>query len=73
MGAPDFGTEEERLRLHEKELQLGKHLVEAGRTHPHKMVRTEREEVPVVLRHEDVETENRRLVADAAGRCRSRP
>lgn len=71
--APDVGTVEVRTGLHEEERQLDKRPVEAGRPYLRKVVRTERAELPVVLRREDVETETRRVGDEATGRCRSRP
>ncbi len=49
--------EEQRTRLHEEELQVGKRQVEAGRARIRKVVRSERQEVPVELRQEDVHIE----------------
>jgi len=54
----DYGTEDERsVRLHEEELQVGTRPVEAGQVRLRKVVHTERQEVPVELRREDVEIE----------------
>ena len=50
-------ADEERVRLHEEELQVGKRQVEAGRARIRKVVRTEHQEVPVELRQENVEIE----------------
>ena len=45
------------VTLSEEELQVGKREVEAGRVRLRKVVHTERQEVPVELRREDVEIE----------------
>ena len=47
--------EEQRVRLHEEELAVGKREVEAGRVRLRKVVRTERVEQPVELRHEELD------------------
>ncbi len=53
----DIGTEEERLRLHEEELQVGKRPVEAGRLRLRKVVRTETRRVGDEVRREDIEVD----------------
>lgn len=45
------------MTLSEEELQVGKQQVEAGRVRLRKVVRTEQQEVPVELRHEEVQVE----------------
>lgn len=64
-GTTDTGTQgydatdtgQRDLQLSEEELQVGKRQVESGRVRVRKVVRTEQREVPVELRHEDVEIE----------------
>jgi len=50
-------TDDQRLRLHEEQLQVGKREVSAGEVRLRKIVRTQRQEVPVELRTEDVQIE----------------
>ena len=50
-------TDEDRVRLHEEELQVGKRQVEAGRARIRKVVRTEQVAEPVELRREEVDIE----------------
>jgi len=53
----DYGTDNQSVRLHEEELQVGKRQVEAGTVRLRKVVSTEHQEVPVELRREEVEIE----------------
>lgn len=50
-------TGDRSMKLSEEELQVGKRPVQEGEVRLRKVVRTEREEVPVDLRREDVEIE----------------
>src|SRR4051794_18346479 len=45
------------MRLHEEELEIGKREIEAGTVRLRKTVHTERQDVPVELRREEVEVE----------------
>jgi uncharacterized protein (TIGR02271 family) len=57
-GRTDLSQEDQRsIQLSEEELQVGKRQVEAGRVRLRKVVRTERREVPVELRREEIEIE----------------
>jgi len=51
------GTGERGMKLSEEQLQVGKRQVESGRVRLRKVVHTERQEVPVELRREDVQVE----------------
>ena len=51
------GTGERGLKLSEEQLQVGKRQVESGRVRLRKVVHTERQEVPVELRRENVQVE----------------
>jgi uncharacterized protein (TIGR02271 family) len=53
----DTDTGERSVQLSEEELQVGKRSVEAGRVRLRKVVHTEQQEVPVDLRHEEVNIE----------------
>jgi len=51
------GTGERGMKLSEEQLQVGKRQVESGRVRLRKVVHTERQEVPVELRRENVQVE----------------
>jgi uncharacterized protein (TIGR02271 family) len=65
----NYGTgavDNQSVRLHEEELQVGKREVQAGEVRLRKVVSTQHQEVPVELRREEVEIE-RVPVSDASG------
>lgn len=63
----NLGTEDESIRLHEERLRVNKEEVEAGQVEVNKDVITERQEVEVPVRREEVTIERRPIDEHEAG------